>query len=176
MGHDFAGLIANTPLTDCWEFWRSCRQGRTVPLKRRLDPVAMPPRMLPHLFLYERTAARRFRCRLAGTAVCELFQSNPTGRYLDDMIPPAFLQSRLRLFNAVLERERPVVYEGHIAERGREWVPFLRLLVPVSSDGVAADTVFGMVILRDPGSFATRVAPELGALGAVAFAADADLA
>src|SRR5258707_11609367 len=120
MIQDFAGLIKNTLLAECWVFWRSCRHGRSVPLKAYLDPVAMPRRILPHLFLYDRTSDGRFRCRLAGTGVCEMYHSDPTGKYLDDMIPSPARESRIRLFRSVLDQERPIAYEGHIAEPGRE--------------------------------------------------------
>jgi hypothetical protein len=176
MIQDFAGLIKDTLLAECWAFWRSCRDGRAVPLKACLDPVAMPRRILPHLFLYERTSDGRFRCRLAGTGVCEMFHNDPTGKYLDDMIPPLAQERRIQLYRAVLDRERPVVFEGHIAEPGREWIPFLRLLLPISSDGVATDTVFGMVILRNPNRFPELPSSVQGHLGPVAFATDDDLA
>jgi hypothetical protein len=176
MIQDFAGLIRDTLLAECWMFWRSCRHGRSVPLKAYLDPVEMPRRILPHLFLYERTSNGRFRCRLAGTGVCEMYHNDPTGKYLDDMIPPPARESRIRLFRAVLDQERPIAYEGHIAEPGREWIPFLRLLLPISSDGFTADTVFGMVIFRNPSRFPKLTSPELGSLGAIAFATDDDLA
>ncbi|HWK45497.1 MAG TPA: PAS domain-containing protein [Stellaceae bacterium] len=172
---DFAKLVEDSPLSGCWKFWRSRRDGRQVPLKRRLDPVEMPRQILPHLFLYERTAENRFLCRLAGTGLCSMFAEDPTGRHLDELIPPAAQRSRIVLFEETLNQQRPIVYEGHIAQPGREWVPFLRLLLPVSSNGVAADMVFGMVVLRSPSAFLKPVSPQLGNLGAIIFADDRDL-
>jgi hypothetical protein len=176
MIQNFASLTKDTLLAECWAFWRSCRHGRPVPLKAYLDPVEMPRRILPHLFLYERTSNGRFRCRLAGTGVCEMFHDEPTGKYLDDLIPPPAQESRLRLFRAVLDQARPIAFEGRLGEPGREWIPFVRLLLPISSDGVATDIVFGMVIFRNPSRFPKLVSPELGSLGAIRFATDDDLA
>jgi len=176
MCSDFAKLVDDSPLRECWKFWLSRRDGQNVPLKRSIDPVEMPIRILPHLFLYERTPENRFLCRLAGTGVCAMFDSDPTGRHLDELIPTWGRASRISLFEETLNRQRPVVYEGHIAEPGREWVPFLRLLLPISSNGTAVDMVFGMVVPRSTDAFLRPASPELGNLGAVAYAEDQDLA
>jgi hypothetical protein len=146
---DFQALLSGTPLAACFDFWRSRRNGLAVPPKRTIDPVEMPPAIIPFLFLYERTDEGRFRCRLAGTAVCAAFQNDPTGRYLDQMILPAALPSRQRLFEGVVERALPVAYGGMVAEPGRTWIKFRRLMTPIAIRGTAADGIFGMVIFPD---------------------------
>jgi hypothetical protein len=146
---DFQALLRDTPLADCFAFWRSRRAGLAVPPKSTIDPVAMPLHIIPFVFLYERTAEGRFRCRLAGTAVCNAFQNDPTGRHLDEMILPAVLPSRTRLFEGVVERTLPVAYGGNVAEPGRTWVKFRRLMMPIAIRGTEADGIFGMVIFPD---------------------------
>ncbi|HLZ66063.1 MAG TPA: PAS domain-containing protein [Aliidongia sp.] len=146
---DFQALLSGTPLADCFEFWRSRRTGAAVPPKAAIDPVVMPRHILPFLFLYERTIDGRFRCRLAGTSVCAAFQNDPTGRYLDDLILPTVRASRIRLFEGVVERARPVVYGGNVAEPGRTWIKFRRVMMPIAIRGAAADGIFGMVIFPD---------------------------
>ncbi|GGF08466.1 hypothetical protein GCM10011611_12370 [Aliidongia dinghuensis] len=172
----FQALLSGTPLEDCFAFWRARRAGRAVPLKSALDPVEMPQRILPYLFLYEVTPEGRFRCRLAGTAVCAAFQSDPTGRYLDEMIPAPVLEDRLRLFREAVERELPVVYTGTLAEPGRTWIKFKRLLTPMSIRGEHPDGIFGMVIF--PELQRRRAGPRLieeGAVELVAWATPEDL-
>jgi hypothetical protein len=146
---DFQALLRGTPLSDCFEFWRSRRVGSAVPRKSMIDPVEMPAHIIPFLFLYERTEDGRFRCRLAGTAVCGAFQNDPTGRYLDDMVLPAVKANRARLFGGVVERSLPVAYAGHVAEPGRTWVKFRRVMMPIAIKGSGADGIFGMVIFPD---------------------------
>jgi hypothetical protein len=146
---DFQALLSGTLLADCFEFWRSRRNGLAVPTKRTIDPVEMPIGIIPFLFLYERTDEGRFRCRLAGTAVCAAFQSDPTGRHIDEMILPAVLPGRQRLFEGVVERALPVAYSGMVAEPGRTWIKFRRLMMPIAIRGTAADGIFGMVIFPE---------------------------
>lgn len=120
-----------------------------MPPKSAIDPVLMPSAILPFLFLYERTPEGRFRCRLAGTAVCAAYQNDPTGRHLDEMVLPAVLPSRLRLFRGVVEDALPVAYSGNAAEPGRTWVKFRRVMMPIAIRGTEADGIFGMVIFPD---------------------------
>lgn len=146
---DFQALLSSTPLADCFGFWRSRRAGAAVPPKAAIDPVEMPPHIIPFLFLYERTGDGRFRCRLAGTSVCSAFQNDPTGRYLDEMILPTVKANRARLFGGVVERSLPVAYSGNVAEPGRTWIKFRRLMMPIAIKGTEADGIFGMVIFPD---------------------------
>jgi len=141
----FSARLAGTGLRDCFDFWRDRRMGRRPPLKRAIDPVDMPARILPNLFLYE-AIGDRFHCRLAGTEIGAAFHRDPTGHYLDELVVPAAVSSRTRLFRGVLERERPVVYGGHLAEGPKKWMQFIRLLLPVSKTGERADIVFGMIV------------------------------
>jgi hypothetical protein len=166
----FMQWLRNTPLAECWAFWLSRRRGRDLPFKNSIDPVEMPRAILPSLFLYERTAEGRFRCRLAGTRLVTLFQHDFTGRYLDEQLPPVAAADRVRLFSAVLDEARPVVYGGQLAAVNREWMPFRRLLLPVSSDGTARDTVFGMLLAG------SAQLAEAETASFEAFASDEDLA
>jgi hypothetical protein len=156
---EFLAMLGGTPLEDCFAFWLSRRNGRPVPHKAAIDPVLMPQRIIPHLFLYEHTNDGRFRCRLAGTAVCAAFQNDPTGRYLDEMILPDMFESRARLFRGVVERAVPVAYSGNVAEAGRTWIKFRRLMMPITIGGERADGIFGMVVF--PGFEPRRSSPKL---------------
>ncbi|HEV2675758.1 MAG TPA: PAS domain-containing protein [Aliidongia sp.] len=155
----FQAMLSGTPLEDCFAFWQSRRAGRPAPPKSIIDPVAMPQHIIPHLFLYERTGDGRFRCRLAGTAICEAFQHDPTGQYLDDMILPSVRISRIRLFEDVVERVLPIAYSGNVAEAGRTWIKFRRLMMPITIGGSVPDGIFGMVVF--PGFELRKSGPKL---------------
>jgi len=142
----FLEILRGTPLEECLNFWRRQRQPGAVPLKAAIDPVEMPRRIMPNLFIYQQTQDGRFRCRLAGTEICRVFRHNPTGLYLDGLVMPGALASRQRLFAAVIEQEMPVVYGGRLVHSEQSFVRFRRLLLPVSATGERADHVFGMVV------------------------------
>ncbi len=145
----FTDALRGTPLEACLNFWRGQRHDGRVPLKSAMDPVEMPRRILPNLFIYQQMADGRFRCRLAGTEICRVFQQNPTGLYLDELVVPGAVSSRQRLFTQVLEQELPVVYGGRLMHSPESFVRFRRLLLPISATGERADHVFGMVVFYD---------------------------
>ena len=145
----FLDALRGTPLEACLNFWRGRRQAGQTPRKSAMDPVEMPRRILPNLFIYQQMEDGRFRCRLAGTELCRVFRHNPTGLYLDGLVVPGAVASRQRLFTQVLERELPVVYGGRLVHTPESFVRFRRLLLPVSATGARADHVFGMVVFYD---------------------------
>jgi len=161
---------------DCWAFWQSRRRENAIPVRRDIDPIDMPLRILPNLFIYERNADGRFRCRLFGSELCAKFAEDATGRYLDEMLPDNARAKRLEIFSTVLDQRRPGVYVGRLVATRREWLSFRRLLLPVSSDGSAADLIFGMVIfpsVREGEPFDAHASEKVNI---VAYATDADLA
>lgn len=143
----FLDCLGGSGLRDCFDFWRGCRDGERAPLKTRIDPVQMPVKILPNLFIYE-TIEGRYRCRLAGTEIVTVFHDDPTGRYLDELVSPAAVAGRTRLYDGVVRSGLPVVYGGSLAPASGSpsWVSFRRLLLPVSTTGTSIDIVFGMVV------------------------------
>lgn len=142
----FAEHLAGSGLRDCFAFWLARRNGERPATKRDIDPTQLPRAIMPSLFLYELTADDRFRCRLAGSAIRQAFGKEPTGQFLDEIINSAGAANRVALFRATLERELPVIYGGSLAEGDKLWMPFKRLLLPVTDDRGSSRFVFGMVI------------------------------
>jgi hypothetical protein len=174
---DFAALVGGTPLEDCFAFWRSVRGDGKVPLKSRIDPVAMPRHIMPNLFLYDQMPDGRFRCRLSGTALCDAFQFDATGQYLEDFVAPSVIGDRLSLYREVLDRALPVAFISNIAESERSWIKFARLMLPISISGERPDAIFGMVVFPefDRHKFANRPT-QLSSFDTVAWATPEDLA
>jgi hypothetical protein len=172
----FLDVVRGTPLEACFDFWRGRPRVDGVPLKAAIDPIDMPRRILPNLFLYRQEADGRFRCRLAGTEICRVFGHNPTGLYLDNLVVPSAVTNRQHLFTRVVERRLPVVYGGLLVHSEDSLVRFLRLLLPVAAAAERADHVFGMVIFFEQEAFHRRRArPHDGLPDLEAWAAAEDL-
>ena len=68
-------------------YWQRIRAGRTMPLKRDLDPVDIPARLLPHLQIIDVVdGGRRFRYRLIGTSLVESYGKDYTGTHADELV------------------------------------------------------------------------------------------
>src|SRR6266849_6825400 len=68
-------------------YWEQKRAGRSLPDRADIDPVEMPPRLLPYLFIVEyANIPARWRYRLMGTEMVERLGADLTGRYLDEAL------------------------------------------------------------------------------------------
>ncbi|MDH3230852.1 MAG: PAS domain-containing protein [Alphaproteobacteria bacterium] len=140
----FVDEIPVGDIKDVYAYWLGRRAGSRVPLRRDMDPVEFKPDWLPNLFMY-RVENGRFRCILVGTRIVEVFGRDETGMFLDEILPPKHAPSRQRLFERAVRDRLPVYYVGPALTSNPRYPRVSRLLLPVSSDGVAADHVFGIV-------------------------------
>jgi len=90
--HDTATLpvqaTGRAMLEELHRYWDSRRFGRLWPLRRDIDPMAIP-RLLPNVFLADVMPDGRFRYRVFGTALVGLRggmkPSDPTGKWFDEI-------------------------------------------------------------------------------------------
>jgi hypothetical protein len=149
---------ASDPLADCPELcglltiWRHAwiGAGGRVPDRRLMDPADLPRPILPSMFIYEREG-ERFRCRLAGSRLREVFGHAMEGRYLDEMVKAEAAPRRNAIFKTVLDEGKPLIYSGFLVAEGKEWRYFRRLLLPMrkQADG-PTDQVMGAVNFGEP--------------------------
>ncbi|WP_282604209.1 PAS domain-containing protein [Pelagibius sp. Alg239-R121] len=67
-------------------YWLSKRGDRRIPLRTDIEPTEIPE-LLPFVFLMDvDRAARRFRVRLAGTAICNAYHRNITGEDFENVV------------------------------------------------------------------------------------------
>lgn len=136
---------ADPRLQQLYAYWQAKRGARAMPARRDIEPVELVP-LLPHLMMIDVEAGPRFRYRLFGTAVAEAFGSDPTGRYIDEVMVGAYKAFLLGLYNDLIVSKKPVystsIYGGK--HEGQLWTQ--RLMLPLSSDGVAVDKVIAIQV------------------------------
>ena len=77
--------IASARLRQLHDYWNQRRAGRRMPARADIDPLDIP-RLLPNLLLIDvETGSGRLKVRVAGTHVVEMYGSDYTGRYLDEI-------------------------------------------------------------------------------------------
>ncbi|MGQ0675281.1 MAG: PAS domain-containing protein [Rhodospirillales bacterium] len=138
----------------CWQddqvlaaiyvYWDTKRAGRAMPSRRDIDPVEFAPQVLPHVLLTQtmvEDGRRRYRFRLAGTALRESLGLDITGHYIDTVNPnkryAVYVES---LYAKAMEAKRPV-FSSSVAMTMDAASRRLtrRLICPLSNDGVAVD-------------------------------------
>lgn len=142
------GLIDSIPEPTqraLYGYWAARRGSGRVPLVRDMDPLRMPARILPWLFLFRRSEAGRFRCILVGTGIVAVDGRDTTGWYLDDMPWTVDKVRQIHLFEEAASTGLPIYYSGQWRTGPTTKRLFSRLLLPVGRDSGTVDHMFGMI-------------------------------
>lgn len=135
---------ADPQIRQVFQYWLARWQPGRLPRRDEIDPTGLPPECLPHLFMYKVEPDGRLRYLLVGTAIVKVLGRDNTGQYLDEVLTGRAGARRLRLTQRAIRERMPFYFTGpafsHTSERRR----VERLLLPVSSDGVTCDYVFGI--------------------------------
>lgn len=136
---------ADPRLHQVYAYWQQKRGARALPARSDIEPAELRA-VLPHLMMVDVEAGPRFRYRLFGTAVVEAFGSDPTGKYIDEVMVGAYKAFLLGLYNDILTSKKPV-YSTSIYGGTRDkmlWTQ--RLMLPLSSDGTSVDKVLAIQV------------------------------
>lgn len=141
----FRQSLPHARFTGLLDYWCSKRESQ-VPHKSDIDPVEIPGQ-LPFIQIHARQQDGRYLCRLSGTAMVEALNMETTGRYLDEILPTRHVKTRSRILDRSLQSGMPIFYTGRLALPGREFLPFRRLVLPLSSNGNSADSALTMAMI-----------------------------
>ena len=132
------------PLLDrMYRFW----QGASADgLPERIEPFDIPPRLMPYIMLLElEDEGPRLRVRLAGTEVCAKHGGELRGKTTDDFFLP---DDATTVVDAALQsaetRQPTLARREYIGLDDRIW-GYVRLILPLSSDGQRVDRFFKAV-------------------------------
>lgn len=81
----------------------------------------------------------RFKIRLAGTQVTIIEQADNTGRYLDEVFPPADYPGVFAPYFEALESREPVYLQRTVPTRSGVSKTLSKLVLPVAQDGLRPD-------------------------------------
>lgn len=141
-----------------WEAAAASEAGWRVPSRSAVDPIQLG-RALPHVWLCEREAGGRFRYRLAGERINEIYKGSLAGRYLDEIIPEPGITIVRRRYREVLDLPAVTRTAGLVYPRNQRVLVGERLILPLVSDLGGGDLVLGATVygLAEP---LQRPAPE----------------
>lgn len=145
-GFPIGGLpIAHPELARLFRYWDRKRGARTMPTGDDVAPEALAD-MVANLFMVDvvRGAAEpRFRYRQVGSALGAIMEQDLAGRFVDEM-PQLFRKFALPAYREVLRAGRPTYKETNLFE-GWLVIRYKRLMLPLSSDGEAIDSILGAI-------------------------------
>jgi len=127
-------------------YWMQKRGSRSMPRKRDIDPVELPPKLLPNLQIIEVIdGGGRFRYRLVGTASVDAFGSDYTGRYPDQMFSDDRLNFIQSIYRRVYQTKRPLFSLNRYHTTKNTDLFAYRIYMPLSEDGVEVDNILGIL-------------------------------
>ena len=137
-------VIADERLRALFGYWREKRGDRAMPARADLDPLEIPT-LLPIVGLIDvLDGGARFRYRLVGTEMVDMDGHDPTGRFLDQVLPDSgYADYLIGLFREVARERRPLYGESDFRGQGRIERRVRRLFMPLSYDGRSVDMIFG---------------------------------
>jgi hypothetical protein len=132
--------IGDPRLESLHRYWMAQRRGRVMPSRRDIDPTEIPGAIWPHIMILDVEypgGAPRFRYRRVGAVFWRALGQEPTGRYLDEVLPETagYRDYVLDIYREVVAR-RCGLYTENIFTLDGQSIPMLtkRISLPLSSD------------------------------------------
>lgn len=125
-----------------------------IPFKRDIDPTEIPPEVLPNLQLVDVIDdGARFRYRLIGTGLVDIYGKDYTGTYVDELVSGDRLAFIQRAYRSVCQLKVPIFSHNHYHTiRGADLVAN-RIYMPLSNDGTEVHCILGALQFKFGDSF-----------------------
>lgn len=122
-----------------FDYWRGKFVDSIPPPRVAIDPIDIPPSILPWLVLYTVHWIEdrpRFQFRLVGTSVVQRYDRDSTGKYFEDVYDSATYPRMMAAFSEVALHCRPAYAQLQMPIPDRDFIPYERLLLPLAdADG-----------------------------------------
>lgn len=132
--------VARSVLTE----WFALYDGTRIPERSQIDPVKLST-ALPYLYILEyEEGIGRFRIRLSGETIRDVYDRAITGKYLDELTPDAVNQRVNPYYLATIDVPCIVHISGRLYAEAQRPAIGERLLLPISHDGVSVNGILGV--------------------------------
>ena len=132
--------IPDGPLQKLVDYWDSNREGQPFALRARIDPMQIPD-LLGYLRIVSIEPDGAFRFRLYGSLAINPDNVDMTNKTTNDYRDKAFGEMVTRHYATVARDATPRCWHiiGHVNEMVTD---YLRVVLPLSGDGVKMDSLF----------------------------------
>ena len=122
-----AVALPGTRIPAFYAYWLSGARPGALPDVSAIDPLLMPPEILPFMVVYTVEPEGGLRMRLIGTAVVDHTGADLTGGAIEPIGIMATLHARLTW---CLQHRRPYVAHGQVPAAERDFIQFTALAAP----------------------------------------------
>jgi len=114
--------------------WQSKRGTRHLPSRADFDPVEMPGLLSSMILVDVEIPETRLKVRLAGTKIVEMFGSDYTGKYLDEIEFGDVRSKILTEYKLCATEKRPLFSDHTFRKLNHYYHSIERVLLPLSND------------------------------------------
>ena len=141
-------------------YWQSKRSNRPLPGRQHIDPVELG-RLLANIWVVDvQRAPLRYRYRVAGTLIVAYLGQEPTGEWLDVVIPHFAETHTCRDLKIVVADRVPRWRRGPPSlRRDLSFKTLEQLSLPLAGDGQTVDMVLILTLFLDEEGKALPPAP-----------------
>jgi hypothetical protein len=142
----FPAEARHPALRRLFDYWQGKRRPGRLPGRKEVDPIEMTSflRWVILIGVERQTALLRFKFRLIGTNVVELFGGDSTGSYLDETSSGDNLVNIHQRLSSIVETQRPVYGIRPVPRPNRDYIRYEHLTVPLAADGTTVDMLLGV--------------------------------
>lgn len=134
-------------LESLYRYWLSKRRGHALPRRADIDPLEIPAEIWPHTMLLDviwEAGRPRFRYRRVGDVFWRLAGREPTGLFIEDVLPEkaGYRNYILGIYEEVVAQRVAMYTENSftLAGHGTQMLT-RRISLPLSNDGEAVNMV-----------------------------------
>lgn len=127
--------------------WQTRRGSRKMPSRNDLtlrDLKTVLPN-LAFLNIVRDEQRTRFKVRLAGGALDDFLSGPPTGRFIDEVVPPHFAEKWTALWEPTISAREPLRTVARVEFPSRRYYVSEALYAPLADDGEAPDALLIVV-------------------------------
>ncbi|HXZ00592.1 MAG TPA: hypothetical protein VEI03_11365 [Stellaceae bacterium] len=140
-------ILPDPRLDRLYRHWLSKRRGRALPCRAAIDPLEIPAEIWPHTMLLDvvwEDGKPRFRYRRVGDVFWRLAGREPTGLFIEDVLPEkaGYRRYVTGIYEEMATRRAAMYTENSftLAGRGMQMLT-RRVSLPLSNDGEAVNMV-----------------------------------
>lgn len=116
-----------------YDYWRARVTDRGLPARSDINPADFA-RLLPNVSLID-VEGSRFKVRLAGTRLRDIYDAEVTGRYLDELDWGDKAEYWMSAYRRVVQNRRPAQGIVRSPRTGKDHLVQFWLRLPLSQDG-----------------------------------------
>jgi hypothetical protein len=135
--------IADPDLRTLYTYWVRRCAGRPMPCRADISPRDIVS-VIPLVFIADIFQPLRFRFRLVGTAICNRWHEDLTGKWLDELGFDGERDSVLEQYASVARTGIPRIDKEEFVNEDARYLHYQRLLLPLSEDSQTPNMVIGI--------------------------------